>query len=389
MDLNPKWFIFNVEMINREILNILQNRLFKQKAIIITGPRQAGKTTLIKLLLNQISQPYVWFNADEPNVPGLFRSIASYELKNLIGKNKIMVIDEAQRIKGIGLTLKLIVDTIPDVQVIATGSSSFDLLDEINEPLTGRKFEYQLYPFSFSELTKENGLLEEKRLMNHRLVFGSYPDVVNNPDDAMETLNWLADSYLYKDLFRVESIKKPDLIIKLLQLLSYQVGNEVSYNELAQNLSSDPKTIEKYIGLLEKTFVIFRLQALSRNLRNEVKKTRKVYFYDNGIRNAIINNYNPIHTRQDVGVLWENYLISERIKLAANHRIHANRFFWRTKLQQEIDYIEERGGKMWAYEFKYNPSKTAFLSKTFINAYPEHNFQLINSENYPEFLMQE
>lgn len=389
MDLNPKRSIFDIEMINRELLNILQNRLFKQKAIIITGPRQAGKTTLIRLLLNQINQPFVWFNADEPNVPGLFNSIASYELKNLIGKNKIIVIDEAQRIKGIGLTLKLMVDTIPDVQVIATGSSSFDLLDEINEPLTGRKFEYQLYPFSFGELTKENGLLEEKRLMNHRLVFGSYPDVVNNPDDAIETLNWLADSYLYKDLFRIESIKKPDLIIKLLQLLSYQVGNEVSYNELALNLSSDPKTIEKYIGLLEKTFVIFRLQALSRNLRNEVKKSRKVYFYDNGIRNAIINNFNPIHTRQDVGVLWENYLISERIKLAAYQRIHSNRFFWRTKLQQEIDYIEERAGKMWAFEFKFNTSKKAFLSKTFASAYPEHSYQIINSENYQEFLLQE
>ncbi len=389
MDLNPKWSIFNGEMINRELLNILQDRLFKQKAIIITGPRQAGKTTLIRLLLNQINQPFVWFNADEPNVPGLFSSIASYELKNLIGKNKIMVIDEAQRIKGIGLTLKLIVDSIPDVQVIATGSSSFDLIDEINEPLTGRKFEYQLYPFSFSELSKEYGIIEEKRLMNHRLVFGSYPDVANNPDDAVETLNWLADSYLYKDLFRIESIKKPDLIIKLLQLLSYQVGNEVSYNELAQNLVSDPKTVEKYIGLLEKTFVIFRLQALSRNLRNEIKKTRKIYFYDNGIRNAIINNFNPVHTRQDVGVLWENYLISERIKLAAYQRIHSNRFFWRTKLQQEIDYIEERAGKMWAFEFRYNPSKTANLSKTFINAYPEHDFKIINSDNYHEFLLQE
>jgi predicted AAA+ superfamily ATPase len=221
------------------------------------------------------------------------------------------------------------------------------------------------------------------------LVFGSYPDVVNNPDDALETLNWLADSYLYKDLFRIESIKKPDLIIKLLQLLSYQVGNEVSYNELAQNLASDPKTIEKYIGLLEKTFVIFRLQALSRNLRNEVKKSRKIYFYDNGIRNAIINNFNAVNNRQDIGALWENYIISERIKYTSYQRIHSNRFFWRTKQQQEIDYIEERAGKMWAYEFKYNALKASYLSKTFINAYPEHNFQVINPDNYSEFLMPE
>lgn len=376
-------------MIYRELLNILPDRLFKQKAIIITGPRQSGKTTLIKLLLDLVNQPFVWFNADEPNVPELFRAISSLEIKNLIGKNKIMVIDEAQRIRGIGLTLKLIVDSLPDIQVIATGSSSFDLLDEINEPLTGRKFQYQLYPLSFGELTKENGLIEEKRLMNQRLVFGSYPDVVNNPGDATEILTWLADSYLYKDLFRVESIKKPDLIFKLLQLLAHQVSSEVSYNELAQNLSSDPKTVEKYIGLLEKTFVVFRLPALSRNVRNEIKKSRKIYFYDNGIRNSIINNFNPVNIRQDVGKLWENYLISERIKTAAYQRIHANRFFWRTKLQQEIDYIEERVGKLWAYEFKYNPSKMPVLSKTFANAYPDHNYKVINSENYQEFLLGE
>jgi predicted AAA+ superfamily ATPase len=357
--------------------------------IIITGPRQAGKTTLIKLLLNQINEPFVWFNADEPNIPDLFKAVTSFELKNLIGKNKILVIDEAQRIKGIGLTLKIIVDSLPEIQVIATGSSSFDLLDEINEPLTGRKFEYQLYPVSFEELTKDKGIIEEKRFLNQRLIFGAYPEVINKPEDAIETLKWLSDSYLYKDLFRIESIKKPDLIIKLLQLLSHQVGNEVSYNELAQTLSSDPKTVEKYIGLLEKTFVIFRLPALSRNLRNEISKSRKIYFYDNGIRNAIINNFNPVNTRQDIGQLWENYLISERIKFTEYNRIYANRFFWRTKLQQEIDYIEERGGKMWAYEFKFNPFKKAVISKSFTSAYPEYNFELINSENYNEFLLKE
>ncbi|MCF6356320.1 MAG: ATP-binding protein [Draconibacterium sp.] len=376
-------------MINRELLNTLQDRLFKQKAIIITGPRQAGKTTLIKLLMNQLNYSHIWFNGDEPNIPGLFQDITSFELKNLIGKNKILVIDEAQRIPKIGLTLKLIIDTFPEIQVVATGSSAFNLLDEINEPLTGRKFEYQLYPFSFNELSKESGIIEEKRLLKQRLVFGSYPDVINNPADAIEILNWLSDSYLYKDLFRIESIKKPELLVKLLQSLSYQVISEVSYNELAQTLSSDPKTVEKYIGLLEKTFVVFRLPALSRNLRNEIKKSRKVYFFDNGIRNAIINNFNPINARQDIGALWENYLISERIKLSAYQRIHSNRFFWRTKQQQEIDYIEERAGKMWAYEFKYSTTKTAMLSKSFKNAYPQHNFQVINPKNYPVFLRTE
>ena len=376
-------------MINRSLLNIIQSRLFKQKVIIITGPRQAGKTTLLKLLSDQINQPSLWFNGDEANVPILFQNITSFELSNIIGKNKLLIIDEAQKIPKIGLTLKLLVDNFKDIQVIATGSSAFDLMDEINEPLTGRKFEYQLYPFSFGELSAENGIIEEKRKLNQRLVFGSYPDVINNPTDATEILNWLSDSYLYKDLFRLDSLKKPELLVKLLQALSYQVGNEVMYNELARTVSSDPKTVEKYIGLLEKTFVLFRLPALSRNLRNEIRKSRKIYFYDNGIRNAIINNFNTINIRQDVGALWENYCISERVKLAVNARIHSNRFFWRTQQQQEIDYIEERGGKMWAYEFKFKPDKRTNLSKTFINAYPQNEFQIINTENYSEFLMKE
>ncbi len=389
LDLNPKFHSFALVMINRALLGILKSRLFKQKVIIITGPRQAGKTTLLKLLVEEINQPSIWFNGDEPNVPKLFQNITSFELKNLIGKNKILIIDEAQRIPGIGLTLKLLVDNFQDIQVIATGSSAFDLMDEINEPLTGRKFEYQLYPFSFGELAEENGIIEEKRQLNQRLVFGSYPDVINNPSDSTEILNWLSDSYLYKDLFRLESIKKPALLVKLLQALSYQVGSEVMYNELAQTVSSDPKTVEKYIGLLEKTFVVFRLPALSRNLRNEIKKSRKVYFFDNGVRNAIINNFNPVNIRQDVGALWENYCISERIKLAAYSRIHSNRFFWRTQQQQEIDYIEERAGKMWAYEFKFQPEKKTSLSKTFMNAYPQHEFQIVNSDNYAEFLFKE
>lgn len=376
-------------MINRSLLNIIQSRLFKQKAIVITGPRQAGKTTLLKLLSDQINQPSIWFNGDEPNVPVLFQNITSFELSNIIGKNKLLIFDEAQKIPNIGLTLKLLVDNFKDIQVIATGSSAFDLMDEISEPLTGRKFEYKLYPFSFGELSAENGIIEEKRKLNQRLVFGSYPDVINNPTDATEILNWLSDSYLYKDLFRLDSIKKPDLLVKLLQALSYQVGNEVMYNELARTVSSDPKTVEKYIGLLEKTFVVFRLPALSRNLRNEIRKSRKVYFYDNGIRNAIINNFNPVNIRQDVGALWENYCISERIKFAAYARIYSNRFFWRTQQQQEIDYIEERGGKMWAYEFKFKPEKRTNLSKTFIHAYPQHEFQIVNTENYPEFLLKE
>ncbi len=374
-------------MIARELSKVIKSRLFKQKAIILTGPRQSGKTTLIKNLVSEFQIPYVWFNGDEPNVPSIFNKITSPELKQLLGKNKILVIDEAQHIPEIGITLKLITDNIQDIQVIATGSSALDLLDKINEPLTGRKFEYRLFPMSFGELSDHHGSIEEKRLLSQRLVFGSYPEIVTNPAEATDTIKWLSDSYLYKDLFRLESIKKPELLVKLLQLLSYQVGNEVSYNELSQNLGSDPKTIEKYIGLLEKTFVVFRLGALSRNLRNEIRKSRKIYFYDNGVRNALINNFNLLNIRQDVGGLWENYLISERLKIAEYSRIYMNKFFWRTKQQQEVDYVEERDGKMWAYEFKYNTGRQPRLSKSFKNAYPEFNYEIISPENYPGFLL--
>ena len=282
---------------------------------------------MVKTLVDKQKLPYLWLNGDEPNIPILFSGINSREIKQLAGKNKIIVIDEAQRIKDIGLKLKLAIDNFPDLQIIATGSSSFELANEMNEPLTGRKFEYTLYPFSFGELKDFHGTLEENMQLKNRLVYGAYPEVINHPEESKETLNWLSDSYLYKDLFQMESIKKPELLVKLLQSLAWQIGSEVSYNEIATTIGSDPKTVEKYIGLLEKTFVVFRLHALSRNLRNEIKKSRKIYFYDNGIRNAIINNFNPIDIRQDVGALWENYLISERLKFSEYNRIYSNKFF--------------------------------------------------------------
>ena len=373
-------------LINRSILTSLEKHLFKKKVLILTGPRQVGKTTLVKTLVDKQKLPYLWLNGDEPNIPILFSGINSREIKQLAGKNKIIVIDEAQRIKDIGLKLKLAIDNFPDLQIIATGSSSFELANEMNEPLTGRKFEYTLYPFSFGELKDFHGTLEENMQLKNRLVYGAYPEVINHPEESKETLNWLSDSYLYKDLFQMESIKKPELLVKLLQSLAWQIGSEVSYNEIATTIGSDPKTVEKYIGLLEKTFVVFRLHALSRNLRNEIKKSRKIYFYDNGIRNAIINNFNPIDIRQDVGALWENYLISERLKFSEYNRIYSNKFFWRTKQQQEIDYIEERDGKMWAYEFKYSPNKNPRLSKTFQAAYPQNEFEAIHPKNYVGFL---
>lgn len=373
-------------MIKRILENTLQKKLFKSKAIIVSGPRQVGKTTLVKSLVNSTGLPYLWFNGDEPSVPAIFRNISSGELQQLFGKNKIVVIDEAQKINNIGTTLKLIVDLLPDVQIIATGSSSFELANKVNEPLTGRKFEYFLFPISYNELVSEHGKLKENQLLSQRLVFGSYPEIINNPDDAKENLNWLSDSYLYKDILALDTIKKSSILIKLLQALSWQTGGEVSYNELSQTIGSNPKTVEKYIDLLEKAYVVFRLQPLSRNLRNELKKTRKIYFYDNGIRNAIIGNFNRAEIRDDIGALWENYLISERMKVVEYNRIFGNQFFWRTAQKQEIDYIEEHDGIFNAFEFKYSPNRKARLPKTFSNAYPSHNFSIINKENYGNFL---
>jgi len=373
-------------MIKREIESIIKERLFKKKAIIISGPRQVGKTTLVRNIVNGLTLPHVWFNGDEPTTTSLFRNISSGELKHMFGVNKIVVIDEAQKIENIGLTLKIIVDTLPEVQVIATGSSSPELGNEVNEPLTGRKIEYFLFPISYEELINQHGSVKEKEELSIRMIFGSYPEIINHPEDAKENLKWLSDSYLYKDLLNLDTIKKPSLLTKLLQALSWQVGSEVSYNEISQTIGSDPKTVEKYIDMLEKAYVIFRFQPLSRNLRNELKKTRKVYFYDNGIRNAIIGNFNRLDVRQDIGILWENYLISERKKYLEYHRIFGNQFFWRTVQKQEIDYIEEYDGTFHAFEFKYSPKKKFNISKTFTQAYPSHTFKLINSTNYHSFL---
>ena len=272
------------------------------------------------------------------------------------------------------------------IKVVATGSSSFELAGQTGEPLTGRKYEYFLYPVSFQEMLNHTSFLEETRLLENRLLFGYYPEVVSKIGEEKEILSLLVNSYLYKDLFMLEQIKKPLMLEKLLKALALQIGNEVSYNEIGQLIGSDNQTIERYIGLLEKAFIIFRLQALNRNIRNEIKKTRKVYFYDTGIRNAIIKNFNPLALRNDVGHLWENFLIVERMKRNHYAMQYANRYFWRTRQQQEIDYIEEYGGKLHAYEFKWNPNKKVRFPKTFLNAYPNSETKVITPENYQEFL---
>jgi len=373
-------------MIKRYIESSLSKRLNDSKALIILGPRQAGKSTLLRNMTPSFIAPITWWNGDDADIRTMLISPNSSLLRSLLGKTKTLIIDEAQRIENIGLVIKIIIDQIPDIKVIATGSSSFELANRINEPLTGRKWEYHLYPFSFEELANNTGFLEEMRLMPLQLIYGTYPEIINNPGEEEARLKQLADSYLYKDILTWERIQKPDKMERLVQALAFQIGSEVSYNELAQLTGLDNETIEKYIHLLEKAFIVFRLGSLSRNLRNELKKSRKFYFYDNGLRNAVINQFSPASLRQDIGALWENYLISERTKFLAYHEINCNRYFWRTHAQQEIDYIEERNGKMTAFEFKWSPKARHKFSSTFLSAYPDTDTKVITPENYVDFL---
>ncbi len=279
-------------------------------------------------------------------------------------------------------------DQIKDVQLIATGSSAFELATKTGEPLTGRKWEYKMYPLSFGEMVDEHGLLDEKRMIPHRLIFGYYPEVVMRPGEEREILRLLSDSYLYKDVLMSDQINKPDSLVKLLQALAFQVGSQVSYNELAQLCSLDSKTVEKYVILLEQSYVIFRLNSFSRNLRNELKTSKKIYFYDNGIRNALIANFNQIEGRADRGALWENFLISEWKKFLEYNRLWGNSWFWRTKEQKEIDLVEERDGKITGYEFKWNPDQKVKIPRLFLDSYENSDFQVIHRDNCDSFLLE-
>jgi len=365
---------------------VIQSRLYAGKAIVVLGPRQTGKTTLIRLLAEQSGKQYLWLNADEPDVRSMLSDISSSTLGRIVGNKPLVVIDEAQRIKNIGLCLKMAVEYFTDCQFLVTGSSALELANEINEPLTGRKTQFFLYPFSYKEMADHHGMLEERRLLETRMIYGYYPSVVLNPGQEKEYLSELADSYLYKDLFNFQEIKKPVLLEKILQALALQLGNEVSYHELGQLVGADRQTVERYIDLLEKAFVIFRLGALSRNSRNEIKQSRKIYFYDNGIRNAIIKNFNPLALRNDAGPLWENFLLAERMKMNAFIGKYYNRYFWRTTSQSEVDYIEEYDGQLHAWEFKWNTYKVFHIPKAFTALYPAATQAIITPLNLEEFI---
>lgn len=374
-------------MIQRILEQTARQRLFGGKTILLLGPRQVGKTTLARLLSNTYPAQNLWLNGDDPETAQVLQNASLARLKALVGAKTFVVIDEAQRIPSIGTTLKLLHDNLPEVQVLATGSSALELSEQTNEPLTGRKWEYLMLPLSFAELVAHHGLIHERGLLRHRLIFGSYPEIVNNQGEERELLNLLSNSYLYKDLFRLEQLKKPALLENIVRALAFQVGNEVAYHELGQLVGASPQTVEKYIDLLEKAYIVFRLPALSRNERNEIRKSRKVYFFDNGVRNAVIGNFSPLESRSDVGPLWENYLVSERRKQIEYSRTFARSYFWRTVNQQEIDYVEEMDGQFRACEFKWSPTAKVRFPATFLAKYPVQQTLVVTPENYDEFLL--
>lgn len=374
-------------MIERIQYQNITNWLDKGKALIVIGPRQVGKTTLVRQITENLASKTLWLTGDDPETRSILNNISLAQLQNLIGQNKVVVVDEAQRFTNAGLMLKLITDHLPQVQLFITGSSSLDIASQTKESLTGRKIEFYLYPLSFVEMTAQNGYLAERSLIEQRMLYGYYPEVVQKePPAAQRILADLSDGLMYKDLLSLDQIKKPSLLVKLLQALALQIGSEVSYLEVAQLIGADPLTVEKYIHLLEQSFVIFRLPSLSRNARNEIKKGRKIYFYDNGIRNAILKNFSPLELRNDTGALWENFLLAERMKRNAYSDHFCNTYFWRTTAQQEIDYIEEFNGQLHAFEFKWQAKKSKRFPGSFLENYPNTETSIINRENFDAFI---
>jgi len=372
------------KVIKRWLSDDIKAHIFKGKAIIILGPRQCGKTTLLRSVSSDLEN-VLYLNCDDANDRQALETQTLQALSSLVGKHKVLLIDEAQRVSDIGLSLKIMVDNIPGLQIIATGSSSFELSNRINEPLTGRKFEYNLHPFSHQELAHHFGDWEEHKTLLRRLIFGTYPDVVNNPGEEQGLLNLLVGSYLFKDVFMFQDLRRPELLENLLRALALQVGSEVSYTELAQLTGTDHSTVQRYIQLLEKAFIIFRLYNFSSNKRNEIKNARKIYFWDNGVRNSLIDDFRQPDKRDDIGKLWENYLVSERMKYLSNNRLYRSCFFWRNVNQSEIDYLEMYNGKIEAYEFKWNP-KRAISASAFRNSYPEAIVSRVDRDIYRGFL---
>ena len=373
-------------MILRSLTSTLLQKLDTKKAIIILGPRQSGKTTLVKAFASELGQGFTYVNADDPVTRTLWRPENMQTVTQLIGKNQLVIIDEAQALENGGLLVKILIDKESDCKFIITGSSALELANQTYESLTGRYRGYNLLPVSVQELRNTYGLQYCIENLSHHLVFGSYPEVVTNSSEALEVITNISQSYLYKDILALTGMRKPQILDNLLKALSWQVGSQVSYHELSRTLGIDVKTVDKYISILEKNFIVFTLPSFARNLRNELQRSKKIYFYDNGIRNSVINNFSPLALRDDTGALWENYLMAERRKMLNSRNIPANSYFWRTTSQVEIDYIEEVNGKVSTYEFKYNQGKTVKFASSFLDTYHPHEAKVIHKDNFWDWL---
>lgn len=365
----------------------LKKSLKPGKVVVVYGARRTGKTTLLREFLKEEADPYLLVSGEDVTIQGYLSSQSIEKLKDFVGNNRLLVVDEAQKVQNIGINLKLIVDHIPDIRVIATGSSSFDLARSIGEPLTGRKNTLIQYPLAQLELSPTEQRHETDARLESRLVYGAYPEIVLLHDnrEREQYLKEIVSSYLYKDILELEGIRQSAKIGRLLQLIALQIGKEVSYTELGANLGMSKNTVDHYLDLLEKAFVIQKLGGFSRNLRNEITKNSRYYFIDNGVRNALINNFNPLELRNDTGELWENYLVMERLKRQEYLREPANNYFWRTYTKNELDLVEERNGQLHGYEIKWGTVKPR-PPKEWTNAYPDSTWQLINRDNYLGFV---
>ncbi len=374
-------------MIKRILKEKITSALFRGKVIVIYGARQVGKTTLVKDIASEYGDEAGYYNCDLLSVQSALSVHEPDRLKQYFGDKKMIVLDEAQVIANIGKILKIFADELPGIQVIATGSSSFEMANKINEPLTGRAVRFTLFPLSIQEIAQHYGRLGLDTAMERMLSLGAYPEVyTSSGQDSLERLDEIASNYLFKDILMLENIKKSEVLKNLLISLALQMGSQVSYNELASKLGINKLTVQKYVDLLEQSFIVFRLYSFSRNLRNELSKSLKIYFYDLGIRNALIRNFNPPGIRDDSGLLWENFCVAERMKFIHNSGTLVNSYFWRTYEQKEIDYVEESGGVITGYEFKYSPKARRASNKIFEDAY-KAEIKVVNRENYPEFLM--
>lgn len=379
--MESSWYSRYLELQTESILK-------KGKVFVLYGPRRVGKTELIRKIVSGFDGKIFSGTGDNQEVRELLSSQKLNQLQTAFGSYQVIFIDEAQRIPAVGFALKLLIDHFPEMIIVVTGSSSFDLSNKIGEPLTGRNTLRNLFPISILELYNQHGGMFVLQKLEDLLIFGTYPEVLtaNSANDKKEYLISIRDAYLFKDILELESIRNPAKLTDLLKLLAFQIGQEVSLNELSNNLGIAKQSVERYLDLLEKTFIIKKVSGFSRNLRKEIVKTARYYFWDNGIRNALINNFNPLGQRNDVGMLWENFLYMERLKTKSYKRIFASDYFWRTYDRQEIDLIEERDGKLFAYEFKWQP-KNVKAPKAWSDAYPDSEFQVISKENFLEFLI--